>query len=956
MLHEFVRDCVVEFTNDDNPAIRYAAANATCAVLHRDPILYQTSRHAIEVVDQILGRLLSVAISDPDPTIREIILRTMGTEFDRHLIQAENLRALFLALNDELFSVRSIAMEHIGRLTEKNPAYIIPQLRRTLIQLLTEIQYTNISRSKEEGAMLLAVLISSSQRFVKPYVESILKALFSKISDPSPGVTSSILVAIGHLAEVGCEVLEPYLHRIMPHILDALSDQSSNVKRDAALKTLGQLCSNTGFVIEPYIKYPTLLPLLIKILKTEQNPQIRLQTQRVLGILGALDPYKQQVRANEIDEEKEETSDISIMMTTPSNTDEYLPSVAINSLIKVLKDSSLGTYHNRAIQAFMHIFKTLGMKCVSFLPQIMPVFLNVMRQVPPAMLDFHFQQLSILVSIVRHNIRNFLPDLFSLIKECWSPNSALQVTILSLVESIAQVMDNEFKVFLPNLLTHMLQICETEAGDRRPSVQRVLHAFVVFGNSLQEYLHLVIPVLCRLIERPDAHFSVRRAAIQTIGKLARKLDFSDNCSRIIHCLSRVLGNPQNVDLRSSAMDTLCIIMIQTGQRFILFAEMINRSLERNRIHHAKYSALISSLCADEPLPTIAQLFGDDRDDGRNMDQPADTPGISRRMQVNQQHLKRAWETSDKTTKEDWNEWIRRFSVELLKESPSQALRACSSIAAAHNPLAKELFNVAFVSCWTVLHEPNQDELVRSIEAALRSPNIPPEILNTLLNLSEFMEHDDKTLPIDSRTLGTYAAKCHAYAKALHYREAEFIVNPSTQLVESLISINNELQQPDTAMGILTYAQQNLNLALKESWYEKLNRWEDALAAYERRQLEDPNSNSITLGRMRCLHELGEWESLAQLSEEKWENAETDVRKLIAPLAASAAWGMSQWENMDTYISYMKEPSPNRAFFRAIHLIHRNDFVPAQQLINKTRTLLDTELTAMVNESYSRAYM
>jgi FKBP12-rapamycin complex-associated protein len=61
-----------------------------------------------------------------------------------------------------------------------------------------------------------------------------------------------------------------------------------------------------------------------------------------------------------------------------------------------------------------------------------------------------------------------------------------------------------------------------------------------------------------------------------------------------------------------------------------------------------------------------------------------------------------------------------------------------------------------------------------LEAALLSPNIPPETLQALLNLAEFMEQDEKPLPIDIKTLGAYAAKCHAYAKALHYKEMEFI--------------------------------------------------------------------------------------------------------------------------------------------------------------------------------------
>ena len=40
-----------------------------------------------------------------------------------------------------------------------------------------------------------------------------------------------------------------------------------------------------------------LLDILLRFLKTEQIPSIRRETIRVLGILGALDPYKQKVHA-----------------------------------------------------------------------------------------------------------------------------------------------------------------------------------------------------------------------------------------------------------------------------------------------------------------------------------------------------------------------------------------------------------------------------------------------------------------------------------------------------------------------------------------------------------------------------------------------------------------------------------------------------------------------------------
>lgn len=59
------------------------------------------------------------------------------------------------------------------------------------------------------------------------------------------------------------------------------------------------------------------------------------------------------------------------------------------------------------------------------------------------------------------------------------------------------------------------------------------------------------------------------------------------------------------------------------------------------------------------------------------------------------------------------------------------------------PLAdRDLFNAAFLSCWSELSEDQQDELIRSIELALTSQDIA-EVTQTLLNLAEFMEHSDK---------------------------------------------------------------------------------------------------------------------------------------------------------------------------------------------------------------------
>ncbi|KAI6880592.1 TOR1 phosphatidylinositol 3-kinase, partial [Hortaea werneckii] len=212
------------------------------------------------------------------------------------------------------------------------------------------------------------------------------------------------------------------------------------------------------------------------------------------------------------------------------------------------------------------------------------------------------------------------------------------------------------------------------------------------------------------------------------------------------------------------METLCALVFQLGPDYLHFVPTIDKILAQQKINHTAYALIVNKLKRNEPLPqdlSPDERFGDEDDDYQ------------------------------KSTKDDWIEWMRRFSVELLKESPQQALRACTPLASIYTPLARSLFNSAFVSCWTELYDQYQEELVRSLEVALTSPNIPPEILQILLNLAEFMEHDDKALPIDVRTLGMYAGKCHAFAKALHYKELEFNAEQNASAVEALISINNQ---------------------------------------------------------------------------------------------------------------------------------------------------------------------
>ncbi|KAI0793741.1 atypical/PIKK/FRAP protein kinase [Fomes fomentarius] len=956
VLNEFVHDCALPYLDQDHAEVRRAAALTCCRLFVRDPICYQASNHSIEIISDVIDKLLTVAIADPDASIRQTVLSSLHERFDKHLAQAENVRSLFIAVNDEVFENRVTAVTLIGRLAMHNPAYVMPSLRKALIQLLTELEYSTVTRNREECTRLLTLLVNATQRLIKAYAIPMLRVLLPKANDSNSTVSANILMCLGELACVGGEDVMPHVPELMQVIIAKLADPSLQ-RRDAALHTLGQLCSSTGYVIAPLVEYPQLLQILSRILRTELSSQaVRREVIKVLGILGALDPYRRKIKP-----EEDAASEVSSSLVSAASrnltgastaTDDYYQTVAINALLNILKDQSLGGHHYKVIEAIMSIFKTQGLKCVSFLPQIIPAFATVARTSSSRIQVFHLEQLAILVGIIKQHVRNHTTEIFKLVQDLWD-NVLLQLPLMSLVEALGKALDAEFKPFIPMILPPILKVFEGELNEKTSNTQmKIFDAFLTFGANIEEYLQLVIPLIVKTYERQDAPIALRKKAIHTIEGLTRRVNFSDHASRIIHPLVRVLNGGNN-ELRQAILDTLCALMVQLGSDFAIFHPTIRKTTMRHRISHLRYDNLIDKLLKGERLPQETSVLDLASDNSKATDFQA--PAESTKMAVNQQHLKQAWDVSQVATKDDWYEWIQKLSVEFMRESPSHALRACMSLVDVHQPLARELFNAAFVSCWGELYDQYQEDLVRSIEHAIMSSTAPTELVHRLLNLAEFMEHEEKALPIENRTLGEYAMKFHAYAKALHYKELEFFTETSTTIYEALISINSKLQQHDAAWGTLLIAREQYDVSKHEEWYERLGRWQEALQTYEQRAIHDPGAPEIAIGRMKCLHALGEWDQLAKQIEENWSNANLEDRREIAPMAAAAAWALNDWESMDDYIATMKLDSADRPFYRAILAVHQNQFPKAMQQIAKARDLLDPELTSLVGESYGRSY-
>lgn len=69
-----------------------------------------------------------------------------------------------------------------------------------------------------------------------------------------------------------------------------------------------------------------------------------------------------------------------------------------------------------SFQAITFIFKSLGVKGVPYLAQVVPSLLTVIRTSDANFRDFLFQQLATLIGIVKQHIRNYLDGIIKVLK------------------------------------------------------------------------------------------------------------------------------------------------------------------------------------------------------------------------------------------------------------------------------------------------------------------------------------------------------------------------------------------------------------------------------------------------------------------------------------------------------------------------------------------------------------
>jgi serine/threonine-protein kinase mTOR len=903
-----------------------------------------------------------------------------------------------------------------------------------------------------------------------------------KLHEQHSNVLIALVRTVGEQAQVCGIDLDQRIHELFPILINMMQDTSNYRKREVALWTIGQIVESCCYVIEPLQKYPILLDVLLQFLKSPEEIPFRRETIRVLGFLGAIDPYDVRTSNDPLRSSSFDVNDITLThraRTEPDPIDissnellvassaqslqDFYTSMAIYVCLRLLKDSNSPQLHLKAVQAISIILQWLSINCTQYVSLVLPRLISIVRGSEERNLTAYFRQINIIIISVKGSIINYIDDIVQLIRDYWDTNFDVQILLIQTIESLAAALESEFRHHIHLLLPFVMKIFRIDVNqaalnmntnqnqDRQMILSQMFSTLNKFGKTLKPHFNVVLPSILDIASTDTYPNKLRQEALDTIEQLADKVFLSDYVSAILQILLRIIR--QTPQLQNKCLDIILIIAQQMGKRFIVFSKLVAKTIEDMKLQHSKYELYISKLLdpsyVDVQTETMININSIVTHSSSEHPKKTDDKMLYT-MRTDQ--LRHHWINALQRNAKDIPMWLIKFQQLVLEQSPVYPLRAMGTCLSQVSPsIPKDLFNASFISFWSELNVQDRQSLTIALTHVLRICD-KPDVIQVILNLAEFRNHCDLKLKIERQQknqrqhedislhdanddthndrdktnrndtnsdhddqeersliniqlLSEKAFSVRAYAKALKYKEEEFQrqhnstsasqASVTSDIVESLISINHELQQSEAAYGALQYAKHH-NIKIKGLWYEKLNQWERALRNYEFLKINDPFNMDIHLGRMRCMQALGSWAELKDLASQVWELTDQindeqsssalpfttslveknstsslsysssqglingrDLKKTlqqkIAPMATRAAWSLGDMTDMEKYFIHIPDTKFEGAYYRAVDAIRNDNYRQAQDSIDLARELLDVELTTLANESYNRAY-
>lgn len=951
--HQPIYDAVWDLSTSEVVDIRKAVAKAA----HNVAKISQTIS-----VETTIQQLIDLAVYDHSLDVRASILEVLKDNVHPILVKSDCMAFLQALVNDDATSIRRLVYKLLSKLSKMNPIGVATITRRSLYDAFFIIKDVASIRLKSRVVRSLPELVEASARTMKAYSANFMDIVIHVIEQHSQNqkfenfleedaynkFMMGIIDTIALLAPMDPGEVSKHAEVILPFYCNFLLTCSMRRLTLAILNLFFTLLSSPASTPHYRSQAPLILATCTSFLANTHSRKARMACLKVIGAIGVLDvhqrpPPKSTQAPENVDEalarqffhparDLESDSEEALPLSG-ENCEQYFTYVAADSLMKIFTDPTMKEFYVEVTHALVTILSRPKMQILSIFDRFVARLLTVLENSTIGEMKAFLQEYAHLIMNSTHNTAPFLERSLNLIINRFCDQ--LTIPFLDLIISFLTVLRDGFSRYASQAMCLLIGCLDSAKTTSIKICKRVLKAFSLMGLYASDLLYLIVPQICDVVVCEQTLPGVRVEALESLTDLVCAENLVPYLGPVMRAL--VVGfKDSDKKAQVTSMELLIVLMKAHGREFLQNAEPILSFVRSSGIESPEMEIVFKEIKEGkydyhyEPI----ERPGKDR-------RPEPTPEKERTFQFSVEAVCSRAMTPNLGLGRHLEEWLRGLMLAVIANSPSPAIRACTSLATSHYPLAQKLFNPAFFSCWKAMEEKgakDRQQIVDSFRELLMAKENYETVARDIINLLVYMNRIEHPLAIPTSDLVASCMRYGGTAFALHLQEEAMDAKLSdVNAISTLISIYVQLGDWDNAVGVWKQSQRVSSSLNKTEVLASLRMWDQVRGTYKTRFQRSKDFDSF-VGLSKSLAAMALWPELMSYFD-IFKDLQLHQKRVVSQSFAEAALHLGKWDVLDAILRNSPDDSTRCNALSALNALHRNKFNDVDAFVEKGFSLI-----------------
>ena len=919
---------VIEQTNHKNYRVRRYCASALFNLSKSMPDLDQNA---------LIKKLLDKATIDKNIIVRHSFIKVIYQHCNISFAGTDFLKYYKTFLNDDSFKVPKITLKILCKLAEYNPIAVTSITRGMLFDYFSVFQTVPSIRQQAKFAKLLPFLVKASLNIVKTFSESLIMTLETVLSpeytnknfqnfveaNAAVDIQIAVIKSFAIIAPYDHEIVGLYSETIIELLCSYLNKQTSRTLVLSVLNALQILLSPQASTTQIRTQSTQILYACTSLLAETLSRKVRMSILKVVGTIGVIDAHqKLSIKGTESPKNVDDnlarqffqpSKDLEgnvddSMLLNPVNYETYYMSVASTLLLDIFQDDEQYELHYDSACALINILMNPKMTYLVYFDSLVTRLLDVIERTYGDLKKDYLHLVTKLIRSSSNNISPFVPRTLEIAKQHFEDD--LIIPSLDLILALINSLKDGFSPYVSDIINLLIKSLDDAKTCKKDISKRVLEAFSILGKFSIDFRPIILKQICDAIVCEQTLETVRTMALEALRILVEIVD-------IFSCIGlfcRAVKYALNTSSRDAALQLVYAFIIHQRNAAQLFTTSYIPEF---------------SLSVDDVKALITDLDPHFTKSKKRMQKPQDRTKDQEPFFSEEAVITRAI-TPNLGLVRHLESWMNSLILTVIANSPNKFIRACQTVASSSLTFAKQLFRIAFFSCWTKLSKNGKSLITESFHQLLLAKDNYDSVVLDVLNILIFMDKVEQPLDIPHDHILDACIRYRRYAFALKILER--IQSPMLQLRTNRTNVDYLIKMIDSFLQTGSYPNafavwkkffNNIDDFSQIKLFTKLQMWDRAEAPFKKLYKNTPDPDNF-YGLLETLSKLAKWNEIFNLTD-AFEKQKKYIKQNVSQYFAEAAIHLGKWKQLSHILDYSSLGSIDSCLLNALNSIHNNDW-------------------------------